>query len=473
MFRLIHIFVLLPLVGLLCFSLNYILLPNLSPYDDKRVLELIIVTTALLWGVLGGGNVMQPQSWVLRLGIVLMLVLGGVSCTAAESPRYALLEVSLFAGLAYLAFWVAAIWKEYRQIGLVILLGAIGVGAVLYMIGFYTGYLASFLEGIPLRWPEPFFMLSNVRSFNQYQLWTLGLFCLPLLDFSIERVGYRRALFGIFSAWWILLFASASRGVLLAWLLAMLVTAACYRQVTWPLLRLQLSGFSVGLACFGLLFHWLPAWLVGGVVGSEASGTLLRETTSDRFYLWKHAWAMVKNHPWLGVGPMHYAWYPNAIAAHPHNSVVQLAAEWGLPATLLILGIVGYGIACYLKRFNPVTMQANANMDQHLPVVLFFTLIANMAYSLVDGVLVMPLSQVMMVVVVGLMVGLYATDKPLPDALMSQQLVSRFFAGIVLVALVWSVLPELLPRLAGNAEIIPMNYQTMGPRFWQEGGIAH
>lgn len=470
MFRLIHIFVLLPLVGLLSFSLNYILLPNLSPYDDKRVLELIIVTTALLWGVLGGSNVMQPQTWVLRLGIVLILVLGGVSCIAAPSPRHAILEVSLFAGLAYLAFWVAAIWQHHRQVWLAVLLGAIGVGAVLYMIGFYTGYLASFLEGIPLRWPEPFFMLSNVRSFNQYQLWTLGLFCLPLLAFSIERVGYRRALFGIFAAWWVLLFASASRGVLLAWLLAMLVTAACYRQVAWPLLRLQLSGFSVGLACFGLLFHGLPAWLVGGVVGSEASGTLLRETTNDRLYLWQHAWAMVKNHPWLGVGPMHYAWYPNAIAAHPHNSIVQLAAEWGLPATLLILALLGYGLYSWFRCFNPRTLQFASAIDQHLPIALFFTVVLCAGYSLVDGVLVMPLSQVMMVVILGLMLGLQAPATS--NASSVRSLVKRLLAGLVLVAITWSVLPELLPRLAGNSALIPVHYQTMGPRFWQEGGIG-
>jgi O-antigen ligase len=339
------------------------------------------------------------------------------------------------------------------------------LGAVFYMVGFYTGYLASFLESIPLRWPEPFFGFSNVRAFNQYQLWTLSLLCLPLLGFNIERTSIRRWLSVIMAGWWVLLFASASRGVLLAWLVAMLVTAGCYRQLAWPLLRLQLTGFITGLSSYGLLFHLLPFFLVGGVL----TQTILRDTTNDRIGLWKQAVSMIQTHPWFGVGPMHYAWYPNAIAAHPHNSVLQLAAEWGLPATVLMLTLAGYGVFCWLRCFNVVTLQTAT--DRHFAIVLFFTLVANACYSLVDGVIVMPLSQVMMAVVIGLMLGLY--DEQQPNGVRRKYLVHPIFAGIILVAMVWSVLPELLPRILGNEQMIPRGYQTMGPRFWQEGGIAH
>jgi hypothetical protein len=38
--------------------------------------------------------------------------------------------------------------------------------------------------------------------------------------------------------------------------------------------------------------------------------------------------------------------------------------------------------------------------------------------------------------------------------------------------LTWSVLPELLPRLFGNPALTAIGFQAMGPRFWQEGGIA-
>jgi O-antigen ligase len=205
-------------------------------------------------------------------------------------------------------------------------------------------------------------------------------------------------------------------------------------------------------------------------VGGILTSTVLRDQTNDRISLWKQAWSMIQTYPWLGVGPMHYAWYPNAIAAHPHNSILQLAAEWGLPATLLLLSLAVYGMFCWLQRFNPITLQATNN--QHLAVVLFFTLIANACYSMVDGVIVMPLSQVMMAVILGLMLGLY-NDNQLTKKTKHFNFIRRLFAAIVLIGLVWSVLPELLPRLLGNEQMIPKGYQTVGPRFWQEGGIIH
>jgi putative inorganic carbon (HCO3(-)) transporter len=458
---------------LVTLSLNYTLLPNLTDYDDKRVLELLLISAALLWIILGGMSTVHAcPLWKTktRCVIYLLLSLAGVSAFLSVSPRHAVLEISVFAGLFYVCQLTAVLWREYRLTLVQWMIYAIFVGAVLYMVGFYTGYLASFLENIPLCYPEPFFGFNNVRAFNQYQLWTLSLLYLPLLGFNIERTSIRRWMFVILAGWWVLLFASASRGVLLAWILAMLATAGCYRQIAWPLLRLQLTSSITGLACYGLLFHLLPSFLVSEVAWGQ---TVLRGTTGDRISLWKQAWSMIQTHPWFGVGPMHYAWYPNALAAHPHNSVLQLAAEWGLPATVLMLVLAGYGVFCWLTRFNSVSLQSTPEIDRHLAVVLFFTLVANACYSLVDGVIVMPLSQVMMAVVVGLILGLYSNDNQQTNEVGNKYLVHQIFAGVILIALTWSVLPELLPRLLGNEQMIPRGYQTIGPRFWQEGGIVH
>lgn len=458
---------------LIVFSLNYSLLPYQPGYDEKRIIELLIISIALLWNILDGMSTEHVSpSWKIKIrcAIFVLITLSGVSAFLSASPRHAVLEICLFAGLFYLSLFTAGLWREYRLTLVQWLVYAIMLGAIFYMVGFFTGYLASFLEAIPLRWPEPFFGFSNIRAFNQYQLWTLTLLCLPLLGFNIERTGIRCWLFVVLTGWWVLLFVSASRGVLLAWLLAMPVTAAVYRQIAWPLLRLQLTSFIMGLSCYGLLFHLVPSFLVGGVLTRPES--VLRNTTYDRISLWKQACSMIQTHPWFGVGPMHYAWYPNEIAAHPHNSLLQLAAEWGLPATLLMLILAGYGVFCWLKRLNPTSLKAAPELDQHLAVALFFTLVANACYSLVDGVIVMPLSQVMMAGIIGLMLGFYNNDSTQFEVV-SKNLVHQLFASVVLVALVWSVLPELLPRMLGNEQIIPIGYQTMGPRFWQEGGIAH
>lgn len=461
-------------LALFSFSLNYILLPNMSPYEDKRLIELMIIANALLWTLLGGGSrigIGYSKSRYLLLGFCIVEILALLSSFAAASSRHALVELSHFVGLVYLAILFAHAWVMHRFKWLYLMLGAISLGATLYMIGFYTGYLASFLESIPLVWPEPFFMLSNVRQFNQYQLWTLGLLCLPLLVRGSIKPKYKAWVFGLLSAWWVLLFASTSRGVLLAWLVSMLVTWWVYRRLAWPFLQLQLKCFGCGFAAYQLLFVWLPKLNAGG--GSVVVQTVLRGDTNDRIYLWRHAWHMIQAHPWLGVGPMHFAWYPNSMAAHPHNSVVQLACEWGLPATGLILGFAGYGMYRWLRRFNANTLQSVNELERHLAVALFFTTVASACYSLVDGVIVMPLSQVMMAVVLGLMIGLYRqNDSPVPVRPLVDT-AHRLFAGATLAVMVWAVLPELLPRILGDYEMIPMGYQVIGPRFWQEGGIPH
>ncbi|MCK9608743.1 MAG: O-antigen ligase family protein [Methylomonas sp.] len=245
---------------------------------------------------------------------------------------------------------------------------------------------------------------------------------------------------------------------------------AGYRRLARPFLLLQLKCFGCGFLAYQLLFIWLPKLNAGG---GSVTETVLRAQTHDRIYLWTHAWHMIESHPLLGVGPMHYAWYPNNMAAHPHNSLVQLACEWGLPATGLILFFLGYGLFQWLKRFNANTLKAAPESEQVLAVVLFFTVVASGFYSLVDGVIVMPLSQVMMAVVLGLMLGFYQQNVvPSPRRPLSD-LIHRLFAGVVLVVLVWSVLPELLPRILGDYDMIPTGYQVVGPRFWQEGGISH
>lgn len=476
MIKLIQFAVLLIIASLFAFSISYSLLPNLYPYDDKRFIEVNLIVCSIIWVLLGGLKHDQHRSdWPISLksGICVLLSFTLFSSFLAESPRHAFLEFNLFIGLFYLSVLITSSWHEQSDKLLLLLIWSITLGAVLYMIGFYTGYLASFLEAIPLEWPEPFFMFSNVRAFNQYQLWTLGLLCLPLLVSVGLKNKHKSWFFAGLSVWWVLLFASGSRGVLAAWLLSMLITWWIYRRFARSFLVLQIKFCAIGFASYLLLFVLLPKFNQGG--GSVVTTTVLRTETNDRLGLWRLAGAMIEAHPWLGVGPMHYAWYPNPLAAHPHNSLIQLACEFGLPATGLIVFMLGYGVYRWWQRFNVTTLDALPEREGQLAIVLFFTVAAEAIYSLVDGVIVMPLSQVMMAVVLGLMMGLYQQNQATLPVSPLINTSHRLLAGITLIVLVWAVLPELIPRLLGDYEQIPKgySYEIMAPRFWQEGGIPH
>jgi O-antigen ligase len=264
--------------------------------------------------------------------------------------------------------------------------------------------------------------------------------------------------------WWVLLFHTASRGVLLSWGLGILVTAAIYRKLAWPFLRLQLIHITAGFLSFQILFELIP-FLRGSAV---VTGTIVRDTTSDRIELWKQALQLIQDHPIFGIGPMHFAWY-SPISAHPHNSVLQIMTEWGLPVALLILMITCYGLFCWLKKFNIGNLQTKTNHDCNLAIILFFTAITNAFYSLVDGVIVMPISQVLMFTFIGLMIGYYNDGKITKMAEdQRKSLIKPLFAAIVLVALICSTLPEILQNASGNEKRFSMGYTAMGPRFWLE-----
>jgi putative inorganic carbon (HCO3(-)) transporter len=121
---------------------------------------------------------------------------------------------------------------------------------------------------------------------------------------------------------------------------------------------------------------------------------------SGRFYLWRLALDDAMQHPWLGIGPMHYAHLPNLLAAHPHNSLVQWAAEWGFPVTLGMLVAV---CALLQRAVRQVANTTTPNGTTTLLAVAALATIAGGIDSLVSGTLVMPVSQTWWFIALGCM----------------------------------------------------------------------
>jgi O-antigen ligase len=351
---------------------------------------------------------------------------------------------------------------------------ALWVSILLYMVSFYVGYSTAIAFKKTLTWPYPFYGFSNIRLFQQYQLWGLGLICLPLLTFELKKK-IQLWLFFCLACWWVLLFYAASRGVTLSWLLGIVVTAIVYRKQAWLFLRIQLISAAGGLAGYLVLFKVIPNWIASNAnTGSViVTSTIFRDTTYDRLDLWKVSYVMIKNFPFFGVGPMNFYFY-NSFGTHPHNSVLQIAAEWGLPATFIILAILGYSFNCWYKKFNASKLQSASNLDSNLSIILFFTIIANGAYSLVEGVIVMPISQVLMFTMIGLMIGQY-TYGELVLVKPSKFRFRPIFAGLVLVAMVLSTMPELVRGLTSyqryyqpGERAFSMGPDTINPRIWMQ-----
>lgn len=455
------IFSVLVCIIALCPSINVISTYSISisEHDSQRLLEFLLLTLVLLHSI---AIINDPPCHIfnqsMRYVLYVLLALAIISSLLATSVRHAMIEISLFAGLIYLTLFIAHSYNERLIKWLII---TIWVGIVLYMVAFYVGYISANIFRTTIYWPDPLTGFSNIRSFNQYQLWTLGLITLPILTFDFKNTYTRFWIHLGLGCWWGLLFYSASRGALLACFIGLLLTAAIYRKLAWPLIRLQLIYITTGFLSYQILFQLIP-YLRGFTI---VTGTIMRDTISDRIELWSQSLNLIQNNPAFGISPMHFAWH-NPISAHPHNSMLQLMAEWGLPAALLALCIAGYGLFCWLKKFNITTIQTETKLNRSLAIVLFFTIVTNAMYSLVDGVIVMPISQVMMFTFIGIMLGFYSYGNQIK--VIKKSLFNPVFACIVLVTLVLSTLPEILQSASGNEKRFSMGYTATGPRIWLE-----
>jgi O-antigen ligase len=74
-----------------------------------------------------------------------------------------------------------------------------------------------------------------------------------------------------------------------------------------------------------------------------------RPTATLRKTQWEFAWSMTQQRPWTGWGlrnftPLYQAQMQEWLG-HPHSLILMLTAETGIPATLLLFGLVGWVLA--------------------------------------------------------------------------------------------------------------------------------
>lgn len=464
-------FVMAAFLILIIFSPSIRIIDYIYFHDYQRVIQLMLLGLVLLDGAIAQQSVLTLNKKI-RMALFIVMAIAIISAWRAIETRFAIIEITVFAALCYLALIVHRLYVRDTEVFVKKLSYAIIIGVVLNLFAFYVGYLSAIVSGRGLTWPEPIAGFSSVRVFNQYQLLTFAIICLPILAFGLKR-NMRTWLYIVLGAWWGLLFYAASRGAIISWILAMVVTAIVYQKQAWPFLRIQLIAALTGLLSYVVLFKLIPMWITSTIV---VTSTIFRDTLTDRTDLWKMAYVMIKNFPILGVGPMHFYFYNN-LGTHPHNSVLQIAAEWGLPITIIILTIITYAAKCWFKQFGPKQLPNSDNLNRQLAIILFFTMIMISAYSFVDGVIVMPISQVLIFTMIGLMIGQYTSGSLLPSNSEPQRKFHyrQVLAGVTLVFLVLSTMPEIIRGLTSHDRILQpgemafsMAPNTINPRIWMQ-----
>ena len=344
--------------------------------------------------------------------------------------------------------------------------------ATAYVLKVSVAYTAAVVERLPFHiwWLLDGF--SNPRFFGQFQTMTLSLLVLPAM-FWAKTPWSRFSLALLPAMWWMLSIASGTRGTWLAMMVACAVLLACLGKRGYCWLKWQVGTFLAGLAAYWLFFFAIP-----GLISVRAD-TVNRladiANLSFRDVLWKSALEHIAAHPIFGIGPMHFAYYSDRLGAHPHMSLLQWAAEWGVPSALLVLGVVLHAGMSYAGQLRATSVVDGDGETYTLRMALLASLCAAATQSLMDGVIVMPYSQTLLAVLCGWALALHHSHAHLCHGADRRGLrLGATLLGASAAMFLWGATPGVLRIVnkdaAFNAHVIREGVLLM-PRFWSDGRI--
>jgi O-antigen ligase len=446
-------------------------------HDKQRCIELVVLLFCACAFVLRRPDALIVSlSRPVRLSLLGFFTFGLVSAVLAWSPRHAMYEWASLLLLVILVFVIADITAKTDAVGMQRILQLVGIACLLYSLRVLLMYAAALGNGFQLDIHGLAIGFSNARFLNHTQTALLPL--LVLLCLQVPAGWLPRATWFVLTAfWWSLLYVTQARASLLA------LGAGCAAGVL--LCREQSRGFlkTMGLtALAGIAIYVLAFVLLPMLAGMQPFGSVAEviartaaDPTSSRNLLWTRALVLIAAHPWLGVGPLHFAHYGVDVgnAAHPHDWILQIAAEWGVPALLCAMCLLGLGMRTLLRsagRIAPTDLR-----NQQFLACFVTACVAIVVDGLFSGVLVMPQSRLAIALVAGCAIGwVRSLGGPASPARMAMPLRNGMNALVVAGAcmLVYTIAPGFPAHARGepsNAGGHVANSGTHWPRMWEDG----
>ncbi|MCS3416797.1 O-antigen ligase [Pseudomonas sp. BIGb0450] len=437
-----------------------------SSHDWQRVVQISVAVCAVVYGLClprADRCVDRPTA----VGVLLIGVIGLASAVLAHQPVWALTELALAISCCAIAVTFSRVRRKGDEsLDRVLILFVLLLCLIKSIQYLHAGILA-FSSGAAILDPDLLLSgFSNKRFYGQFQTFTLPLLALPLLISTTSRTA-RAMVFALLCAWWLIAIAGGTRGTWLGMGIAgsMLVFfgASGRRWLAWQL---------AALACGLLLYWWVFSVLAGylGLEVSNAAADRLTTSLSGRGPIWWQAWSMIVERPWLGFGPMHFADIANDIAAHPHQALLQWASEWGVPSALCVIVLVARASWATVGVLRERALSL-APVDL-LRLCLFGALVGALTQSMVDGVIVMPVSQLWLALVVGWLMALHVWRTP-PVAPAPIFYRTWLAASVVAIGLLVFVATRDVPHLTQRSEhYMKLSDGHLQPRFWVQGVIA-
>jgi len=311
--------------------------------------------------------------------------------------------------------------------------------------------------------PDPFLGFSNFRFLNHLHTWSIPIMIGGYLKYNKNLIlGFKILSIITLSAWWSLIFASDARGTTLGLLVSLLVIVYSYRREAKDYIL-----YFVLTACAGLIIYF-----VGFQLFHETGGRtiLTRSGDSGRIEVWGTTIQYIIQNPMFGLSPMHFSDIQNSIKfSSPHNMYLLWAAEWGIPALIILLA----GAATLFRKWIKYSRENVTNFN----ISLTASLTAVLVHSNVSGIFISPLSQLLGCFVVAIMLGIYIKDNDviLFSPLNNFKFTRKIMIGGVLIFNIatYSIAISQMSELADSRDqfMIDREETILYPRFWDQGFI--
>jgi len=427
-----------------------------TPYDAWRMIEVVIVSLFGMWTLFSRR---PPTSFASSAAygwtLWTLLLLLTASTALSTSPGRAATDAALYLLLAAFIYSQSQLYRRKpRQVEHIAALIAV---APMLMLILLSQCIIDQWHGLTVSsWHGGF---SNIRMLDDALLPCL--FLLWQRPIWLSRVFYTRAIaqFTISAAVYLL----SSIYLLVFWLdgaragflsIAVGLIIVSLRRDYWHRLHLPLISLILAALGYAAIAHWVP---------SMVADTLFRSDSSLRNELWLKAFHLWQGHPLLGVGGDHYIISaPWMLNGHPHNIILQFMSEWGA-ATLLIIGLC---IPLLLHTFFHFSA---------LPIFIVAGVAAIFTDSLLSGIFVYPLSQVICSVLMAWLIAALpesrtATKAPLQMTTALWAYWQTPFKVMIMIAIL------SLANVHGRDYVCPgceSQDDDNAPRFWQHGRATH
>ncbi len=440
---------------------------RLFSYDEQRLGQLLLLALTIL--LCGARLLNQPLSrlrMATRLLLAIYFALGLLATAQAALLRWAGMEWALNYLLCFALLTLAGCRIEADEKADRWLIFGVTLPIPVYIAGVLAAYLAALAGSAPYNQWLLFHNFSNARFLGQWMTLTLPL--LALLPQLFQRTLHRYAAWSLLATWWALLLATGTRGSLFGLAGGAILGLLAGRSFL-SLIKTQVKGLLLGLLGYAVFFLAVPKILWHELPSMGASDNLARAGLSGRNYLWSEAWHFIVAHPWLGIGPMQFAAHPNPYGAHPHDFILLYAAEWGVPAAVILLVLLA---RAYLGWISCLRTDRIEGFPGQLSMALLWSISACLTQGLVDGTTVTPYSQTLLVALAGWGLGAHLSASP-PVA--SHRLLPYRLLRLSAVAATMYIAIAAIPSFTTlwDRAYVP-GVQTpvyVYPRFWSDGWI--